>query len=426
VAGLAGREGIRVVVDARLTSGEAGGVEGIVIGLAHGLSELDGPDEFVFVARDGETAWLEPYVGARARIVRQPQATQPPPGRAAGRRARGIEGLLRRIRGPARPPSGPPPARPAGSMPRQDQFVASLQPDVVHMPIQRGFLTEAPSIYHPHDLQHVHLPGFFSEGQRDWRERWYGKLCRRAAMVAVVSEWTRRDVTEHFDLPPEKVRVVPFAPPLAATPDPTPEERTEVRARLSLPERYALYPAQTWPHKNHLRLLEALARLRSERGLIVPLVATGRQTEHFPSLLEAARDLDLTDQVVWTGFVSPTELHVLFEGAATVVVPTLFEAASGPLWEAFSAGVPAACSNVTSLPEQAGDAALVFDPLDVGAIAEAIAALWLDDDLRTRLAERGRARVAHLSWTRTARIFRAHYRRLAGATLTEEDRALLA
>lgn len=289
------------------------------------------------------------------------------------------------------------------------------------MPIQHGFLSAAPSIYHPHDLQHVHLPQFFNEGQLRWRERWYGELSRRAAMVAVVSDWTRRDVIDHFDLPAEKVRVVPFAPPLAATRTPTSAERAEVRARRSVPVRYVIYPAQTWPHKNHMRLLEALAQLRRNRGLTVPLVATGRQTQHFEELARAATDLGIADQVLWTGFIDPVELHALMLDARAVIIPTLFEAASGPLWEAFAAGVPAACSNVTSLPDEAGDAAIVFDPMDVDAIASAIAALWQDEELRDRLVSRGRARVADLSWDRTARIFRAHYRRLGGRTLSEED-----
>ncbi|HTK45291.1 MAG TPA: hypothetical protein VL749_08055, partial [Patescibacteria group bacterium] len=206
--------GLRVVVDARLTSGQAGGVEGVVIGLAHGLAQLDGPDEFVFVVHEGESAWLEPSAGGGVRIERQPRSgpgepagpsapERPDVGSAGVKKRRGspLARLARRVRrslgaGEPRRRAGTGPTRPAGSRPQPDPFVEALRPDVVHMPIQRGFLTAAPSIYHPHDLQHVHLPQFFNEGQRSWRERWYGELCRRAAMVAVVSEWTRRDVID--------------------------------------------------------------------------------------------------------------------------------------------------------------------------------------------------------------------------------------
>jgi len=427
---------VRVVVDARLVTGESGGIEGVVSGLAHGLSSLDGSDDYVFAAWSGETAWLEPHVGGQARIVTQPR----PPARAASARraspagsfglARRVGLRLRRAMSAARARGdGPPRATDApstgGSRPAPDPWVDSLGPDVVHLPIQRGFLSSAPSIYHPHDLQHVHLPEFFSEGQRAWRDRWYGELCRRAAMVAVSSDWTRLDVETHFDLPPGRVRVVPLAPLLSATPTPPPPERVRVLAALGLPPRYALYAAQTWPHKNHVRLLEALALLRSRDGLVVPLVATGRQTEHFEAIAAAARRLGVEGQVTWTGFLPAADLQAILAEASAVVIPTLFEAASGPLWEAFAAGVPAACSNVTALPEQAGDAAVIFDPLDVPGMAAAIQAVWTDDALRSRLVAIGRARVGELSWERTARIFRAHYRRLAGLALGEEDRALV-
>src|SRR4029077_12189294 len=93
--------------------------------------------------------------------------------------------------------------------------------------------------------------------------------------------------------------------------------------------------------------------------------------------------------------------------AGAVVIPSLFEAASAPLWEAFLAGVPAACSNVTSLPDQAGDAALVFDPDDIDAIGEAIRRLWFDEQLRERLITAGHRRVQEFSWGRAARLFRA-------------------
>jgi glycosyltransferase involved in cell wall biosynthesis len=108
------------------------------------------------------------------------------------------------------------------------------------------------------------------------------------------------------------------------------------------------------------------------------------------------------------------------------VIPTKFEAASGPLWEAFSAGVPAACSTVTSLPEQAGGAALLFDPDDIEQIANAIRSLWTDKTVRMKLAELGRTRVKQFTWDTTARVFRAHYRRLGGRTLDAGDGQLLA
>jgi glycosyltransferase involved in cell wall biosynthesis len=123
--------------------------------------------------------------------------------------------------------------------------------------------------------------------------------------------------------------------------------------------------------------------------------------------------------------VSSEELRAIYKLAQFVIVPTLFEAASGPVFEAWYEGVPAACSTVTSLPEQAGDAALLFDPLSVEAIAEALQRMATDKNLRDELREKGRTRLLDFSWERTAKAYRAVYRRVANRPLSEEDRSLL-
>ncbi len=414
-----GKRKLRVAVDARLISGEWGGVEGVVIGLAEGLSGLtDGDDEFLFLAYEDSADWLVPHLSGPARplFIRQTLAAS---SRSYRRRLKRIAPRLAQAWG----------AHPAvlGPRPRQETSDGTIEKagvDVVHFTLQPGFMTAVPSIYPPHDLQHVHLPQFFTPAQRRWREAVYGTLCRQASMVAVASSWVKRDVEEHFRVPPGKVVVVPLAPPIAATAPPSPAAEEAIARRFDLPDAYLLYPAQTWPHKNHLRLLDALADLR-DGGLLVTLLCTGQQNGFFPTIQRRVDELGLGNQVRWLGFVSESELLAVYRRARAVVVPTLFEAASGPLWEAFREGVPAACSNVTSLPEQAGDAAIVFDPLDVDQMARAIRELWLDQELRANLIARGQARVREFTWSQTARRFRAHYRRIAGRLLSPEDVQLI-
>jgi glycosyltransferase involved in cell wall biosynthesis len=294
----------------------------------------------------------------------------------------------------------------------------------MHFTIQTGFRTQLPSIYHPHDLQHVHLPAFFEPGERARREKWYGSLCRQAKMVAVVSTWTQQDVMRHFGLSEDKVRVVPLAPIVGEYRSSTADDLESLGKRLRLPEDFVFYPAQTWPHKNHIGLLEALALLRDRDGLVVPLVSSGRLGEYFPVIERRVEELGLQDQVTWLGFVTPDDLMGLYRLARAVVIPTRFEAASGPLWDAFQSGTPAACSKVTSLPAQAGDAALLFDQEQPDEIAQAVRRLWTDDGLRSLLIDRGRANVARFTWDQTARHFRAHYRRLLNQ-MTDADRDLL-
>src|SRR5206468_1398221 len=106
-------------------------------------------------------------------------------------------------------------------------------------------------------LQHLHLPDFFHPRDRQWRNIAYPLFCSRATLVPVEDSWTRQDVIDHFDLSPDKVIVVPIPAPTAVYDEPTPRQRDEMGSRLRFPK-FVFYPAQTWPHKNHIGLLEAL------------------------------------------------------------------------------------------------------------------------------------------------------------------------
>ena len=137
-------------------------------------------------------------------------------------------------------------------------------------------------------------------------------------------------------------------------------------------------------------------------------------------------ELGLAGQVAFTGFLGPSELKAVYRMARLVVFPSRFEGFGMPVVEAFRLGVPVACSNATSLPEVAGDAALLFDPGDPDAVAAAIRRLWTDEALRAELVGRGRERVRQFSWDEVARRCRALYRMVGLRPLDEADRALLA
>ena len=150
------------------------------------------------------------------------------------------------------------------------------------------------------------------------------------------------------------------------------------RSSLELPERFLFYPGQTWPHKNHEGLLEALALIRERHGETPPLVCSGHRNELQPKLERRAEELGLQDAVRFVGFVEPLRLRCLYQLATAVLFPSRFEGWGMPVTEAFSLGVPVACSNTTSLPEVAGDAALLFDPESAEEMAEAAWSLWTD------------------------------------------------
>jgi glycosyltransferase involved in cell wall biosynthesis len=298
--------------------------------------------------------------------------------------------------------------------------------DLIHFPIQDAFVTEVPSIYQPHDLLHVHHPDFFSAWGWERRERIYRTHCERARMVQAMTSWGRRDLMEHYGLPEAKVQVVPWGSVLWEYPKPSGPDLDALRTRLSLPDGFLLYPAQTWPHKNHEALLDALALIREREGVTIPLICPGKRNRHFGRIEARMRELGLEATTRFPGFVSPLELRGLYELATALVFPSRFEGWGLPVCEAFSAGLPVAASSASSLPDLVGEAGLLFDPEQPERIAESILRLWRDPVLRETLIERGRERGSQFSFDDTARLFRAHYRRLAERALSDEDRNLLA
>jgi glycosyltransferase involved in cell wall biosynthesis len=252
------------------------------------------------------------------------------------------------------------------------------------------------------------------------------ELAAVAHTVVVGSHWVKQDVIRQYRVDPDKVQVVPWAPLSAPYPPPSPGTVQTVKQKYALQVPFGLYPAVTWEHKNHLRLLEALALLRDQDGLVVRLVCTGsRYVGFWPRIEEYLSALDLQGQVQFLGMVPAEDFRSIFSLAQFVVIPTLFEAASAPVFEAWLEGVPVACSTVTSLPEQVGDAALLFDPFSVEAIAHAVRRIATDEHLRADLTQKGARRLQDFSWERTAKAYRAVYRRTARHPLTGEDRWLL-
>jgi glycosyltransferase involved in cell wall biosynthesis len=181
----------------------------------------------------------------------------------------------------------------------------------------------------------------------------------------------------------------------------------------------------TWEHKNHIRLLEAVALLREREKLKVNVICTGHKNSFYARIERRLRELKLESQVKFTGVVERKELNLFYRQAQFVIVPTLFEAASAPLFEAWQHGVAIACSSVTSLPEQAADAALLFDPFSVEEIANAVKTMASNENLRAEFRSRGFRRLQNFDMERTLKAYRAVYRRAAGVVLSEEDRHLL-
>jgi glycosyltransferase involved in cell wall biosynthesis len=231
---------------------------------------------------------------------------------------------------------------------------------------------------------------------------------RRSHRLIVDAESTRADLHTHLGVPESKIDVAPLAARVPADPEATSE--SALRARLGLGERPVLLSLSAKrPHKNLPRLLRAIAAFPPERrpALVVP----GYPTPHEAELRELAAQLGIDDLVRLPAWLPDADVEGLYRLAAGVVFPSLYEGFGLPVLEAMGRGVPVACSNVSSLPEVAGDAALLFDPTDVDAIRDAVARLLGDTALADRLRAAGRERASRFSWERTAELTVASYRR---------------
>lgn len=410
---------MRIAIDVR-AGGTSGGVQQWIVGLAHALSGLESDaEEYLFVIRHGNQEWLEPHVSGQCRLLIRPPAFRPRVSRwfgSARERIAIAAPLVRDVWRRYRPEKN--------GLEISDGFVERLGADLVHFPQQLAYLTAIPTVYQPWDLQHIHLPAFFTDKEYSWREASYRTHCEEASLIITATQWIKRDVAEQYLIPPERIAVVNVPPPTEAYPEPTPSEVLAIAARLMLPDRFIFYPAQTWPHKNHARLLEALALLRAE-GVTVPLVCSGYLNERHPELHLQAERLGIAANVHFLGLVNSKEVLALYDRAWALVFPSLYEGWGIPILEAFKHDLPVACSNVTSLPELVGDAALLFDPNDPADIAAAIRKLWTDDSFANELRRRGRSVVARYDWHRTAMLMRANYRRAAGRQLDDEDLELV-
>ena len=247
-----------------------------------------------------------------------------------------------------------------------------------------------------------------------------------------VSRWRSprppaRDYLAHFRVPAERIVTAPLAADPAFRPQPD-AAIAALRARLALPERYVLYLGSNKPHKNLVGLVEAWKianqQIDESASQQIPdhvsrftfhasrLVIAGAWDERYPEAKQRVAALDLGDSVTFLGPVAGADLPALYAGAELFVFPSLYEGFGFPVLEAMACGTPVICSNVSSLPEVAGSAALQVDPRDTDALAAAMDRVLGDAALRQSMRREGLAQAGRFSWTRTAQQTLAAYRRV--------------
>ena len=386
-----------------------GGIYQYCASVAHALRELGSTGGTVALLAPG--AELPPMMRGWAYLelpLLSPPDPHPPrlPFVKSQRLRAGLRMIRRRVQRRSMADFDRIPARPEAARLLRDKAI-----DLTLFPAPRAvsFKIGLPYVMAIHDLQHRLQPEFpevSANGAWESREYLFRNGARYASVVLADSEVGREDILDaygRYGLDEDRVCILPFVvpPELKATAAAADQAAARIRHRYALSERYLFYPAQFWPHKNHLRLVEALGILR-RRDLRVTLVLAGSWSgtlrEHtFEQMMSLARSLNVDEQLTVLGYVPDSDMAGLYRGAAALVFPTFFGPTNIPIIEAWSLDCPVVTSDIRGIREQVGDAALLADPREPEALAQAIEQVWTDDELCQRLVARGRARVEAFS-----------------------------
>jgi glycosyltransferase involved in cell wall biosynthesis len=268
-------------------------------------------------------------------------------------------------------------------------------------------LTRIRTVFTLHDLIFRLYPGTHKPLNRWFLTLVMPSFLRAADAVITVSEHTKRDAVRFYDVDEAKIHVIYEAVDARFRPAPA-EAIARVRQAHSLPRDFILSLGTIEPRKNLTALLEAYRVLR-DRGSEVRLVVVGKKGWLYEGFFRRLGELGLENEVVFTGFVPDADLPAIYSAAELFVFPSLYEGFGLPVLEALACGAPVVTSDRSSLPEVAGDAALLVDPTSVGDLAEAMSTVLDSKDVQAELKAKGPRQAARFSWDKAARETLAVY-----------------
>jgi glycosyltransferase involved in cell wall biosynthesis len=272
-------------------------------------------------------------------------------------------------------------------------------------------LTPCKSVVTIHDCIHLRFPQYLpSRLGYAYARTSLWMATHRSNRIMTVSEASKRDILEYYKVPPEKIDVIYNGIDDRFCQTPAEEDFVRVRERYQLEDPFVLYAGNVKPHKNLKRLIEAFDILRQKEEFEnVKLVMIGDEISKYAVLRHAVHRHKLHKHVRFLGFVPHRTLAVLYRLAGVFVFPSLYEGFGLPPLEAMASGTPVITSNVSSLPEVVGDAAILIDPLQPEAIADAIRRVLTDETLREEMRQRGLERARAFSWERSIARVREIY-----------------
>ena len=272
-----------------------------------------------------------------------------------------------------------------------DLFISPAISPYPHYFLNKSF------IFTLHDMQEKYYPYFFTLKDRIIRAIFNKSISKKANKIICESNYVKNDIIKFLQVDESKIFVISAPPPKDFINYKFDEKNFDkIKKKYNLPDKYIFYPAQFWFHKNHIRLIEAFNFISKDHGN-VHLVLTGSEQNNYKSVINKIKELNLNSKIRHLGFVDYQDLPYLYKMSLMLVMPSLFESVSIPIYEAFALKVPVCCSNITAIPEQVGDAGLIFNPFDINDIAEKILLYLNNENLRKEKAKKGFNRVINFN-----------------------------
>ena len=285
--------------------------------------------------------------------------------------------------------------------------------DVAHFQYIQPPVCPCPVVLSVHDISYEFHPEYFPRMERMRMRAMIPRAIRRAAHIITLSEFSRRQIQQCYGVREERITVTPLAAGKAFRPAPSGAETRRTAEALGIRGAYILAVGNLQPRKNLMRIVSAYAALRRAGSISHRLVLVGPRAYGADAFLAHVRSLGLESDIAVTGYVTEEQLVGLYQGADIFVYASLYEGFGLPIVEAMACGAPVIASNVASMPEVAGDAALLVDPLSEAELGAALLRLSGSADERARLRAKGYERAAGFTWRRVAEATRDAYRRSA-------------
>lgn len=252
-----------------------------------------------------------------------------------------------------------------------------------------------------HDLNFEHYPKDLSYFNRKYYRRYFPQFARKAERIATVSEYSKQDIVNTYHIDPAKIDVVYNGANESFHPIPG-AEKNAVKTQFSQGEDYFLYVGALHPRKNITRLFLAFDAFKTASGSKTKLLIVGEKYRWTSGMREVYQQMLHRTEVIFTGHLPAVKLSKIIPSALALVYVPYFEGFGIPIVEAMRCGVPVITSNITSMPEVSGDAALLVDPFSVASITNAMLLIEKDESVRTALIQKGGIRAKNFSWDKTA------------------------